>query len=60
MGGGTVNPLLFEERGGKAALTCTALYKSREGRDSALRTDMEKGAAESHDRLAEELLRSLA
>jgi uncharacterized protein YndB with AHSA1/START domain/effector-binding domain-containing protein len=45
------------EREGDTTLTLTVLYESREARDTALRTDMEKGVAASYDRL-EELLAS--
>ncbi len=41
------------ERDGVTTLTLTVLYESREARDVALRTDMEKGVAASYDRLAE-------
>lgn len=41
------------ERDGRTTLTTTVLYESREARDTALRSDMEKGVAASYDRLAE-------
>jgi uncharacterized protein YndB with AHSA1/START domain/effector-binding domain-containing protein len=47
------------ERQGETTLTLTVLYASREARDVALRSDMEKGVAASYDRL-EELLASAA
>jgi len=59
MGGGTINTLTFEERGGQTTMTTTVLYKSREARDAVLQTGMEDGVAESFDRLAE-LLQTLA
>lgn len=55
MGGGTVNTMLLEEREGRTLLTISAVYKSREARDSALRTGMEEGAAETFERLQEYL-----
>jgi uncharacterized protein YndB with AHSA1/START domain len=58
MGGETLNTLVLEERDGKATMTATTLYKSREDRDRALATGMETGAAESFDRL-DELLDAL-
>lgn len=59
MGAGTINTLRLEEREGRTFLTTTVRYKSRQARDTALGTDMETGAAESYDRLAE-LLKTLA
>jgi uncharacterized protein YndB with AHSA1/START domain len=41
------------ERDGRTILTTTVLYESREARDIALRSEMEKGVAASYDRLAE-------
>jgi uncharacterized protein YndB with AHSA1/START domain len=41
------------ERDGRTILTTTVLYESREARDVALRSEMEKGVAASYDRLAE-------
>jgi uncharacterized protein YndB with AHSA1/START domain len=58
MGAGTINTTTFEERDGKTRLTITALYKSREARDSALQTGMEDGLDEGFGRLAE-LLQTL-
>jgi uncharacterized protein YndB with AHSA1/START domain len=40
------------EQGGKTTLTLTALYQSKEIRDIALKSGMEKGVAISYDRLA--------
>jgi uncharacterized protein YndB with AHSA1/START domain/effector-binding domain-containing protein len=40
------------EREGETTLTLTVLYETREARDIALRSDMEKGVAASYDRLA--------
>jgi uncharacterized protein YndB with AHSA1/START domain len=58
MGAGTVNTLRLEERDGRTLMTVTALYKSKDARDSALQTSMEEGAAITFDRL-EELLQTL-
>jgi uncharacterized protein YndB with AHSA1/START domain len=41
------------ELDGRTILTTTVLYESREARDVALRSEMEKGVAASYDRLAE-------
>jgi uncharacterized protein YndB with AHSA1/START domain len=43
------------EQGGKTTLTLTVRYESREARDTALKTPMDKGVGMSFDRL-EELL----
>jgi uncharacterized protein YndB with AHSA1/START domain len=43
------------EEGGKTTLTMTIRYESREARDTALKTPMDKGVAMSFDRLAEVL-----
>jgi uncharacterized protein YndB with AHSA1/START domain len=48
----------FTEHDGKTTLVSVALFDSIESRDAAIRSGMEKGAAETWDRLAE-LLRSL-
>ena len=41
------------QKGGETTLTTTMLFESREARDEALKSGMEKGAAESYNRLAE-------
>jgi uncharacterized protein YndB with AHSA1/START domain len=41
------------ELDGRTTLTSTLLYASREGRDIVLRYPMDRGVAESYDRLAE-------
>lgn len=51
--------LTFEERGGKTRMTTRAAYASKEDRDGMLASGMERGAAESCDRL-EELLATLS
>ena len=43
------------ERDGKTTLTGTVLYESKEIRDAVVRSGMEHGAAESYDKLAEQL-----
>jgi uncharacterized protein YndB with AHSA1/START domain len=45
----------FEEQGGKTKLTSRLLFDSVEDRDGMLQSGMEKGAAETYDRLAEHL-----
>jgi uncharacterized protein YndB with AHSA1/START domain len=44
---------LFVEEGGKTTVTMTLLFESREIRDVALKSGMERGVAASYDRLAE-------
>lgn len=46
------------EDGGKTTLTTRVLYPSREARDAALKSGMERGVTASYDRL-EEMLKSL-
>jgi uncharacterized protein YndB with AHSA1/START domain len=46
------------EKDGKTTLTMTIRYESREARDTALKTPMDKGVAMSFDRLAEVLAKS--
>jgi uncharacterized protein YndB with AHSA1/START domain len=43
------------EQGGKTTLTSTMLYPSQEVRDKILKSGLERGAAETYDRLAEYL-----
>jgi uncharacterized protein YndB with AHSA1/START domain len=49
----------FTEADGRTTLVSVALFDSIESRDAAIQSGMEKGAAETWDRL-EELLRTLA
>ena len=56
--GEAVGTTVFVEQGGKTTVTTTVLYASREVRDAILKTPMERGIAESYDKLAE-LLPSL-
>jgi uncharacterized protein YndB with AHSA1/START domain len=51
----TLNTLLLTEEDGKATLTSTMLYPSKDTRDAALETGMKDGATVSFDRLAEYL-----
>ncbi len=44
---------VFSEQGGKTTLTVTVLYESQMVRDAVIKSGMERGAAESYDRLAE-------
>jgi uncharacterized protein YndB with AHSA1/START domain len=57
-GGEAVVTLVLAEHAGKTTLTQTVLYSSRAARDAVLKTPMEKGMAQSYDRL-EKLLVSL-
>ncbi len=41
------------EQGGKTTVTMTLRYESREARDGVLKSDMQRGIAQSFDRLAE-------
>jgi uncharacterized protein YndB with AHSA1/START domain len=51
--GEQVGTLVLTEQGGKTTLTLTVLYPSKEARDGALASGMERGVAASYDRLAE-------
>lgn len=46
---------VFTESGGVTTMNVSILYPSREARDAVLQSGMEHGAAESYDKLAEEL-----
>jgi uncharacterized protein YndB with AHSA1/START domain len=50
-GGEATGTLLLTEQDGRTTLTTTVLYASREARDGALKSGMEKGVAASFDRL---------
>jgi uncharacterized protein YndB with AHSA1/START domain len=52
-GGETLVTLSFFEHDGQTTLTQTVRYSSRAARDAVLKTPMEKGVAQSYDRLAE-------
>jgi uncharacterized protein YndB with AHSA1/START domain len=49
---------VFTEEGGKTRLTVTALYPSKDVRDSVLDSGMTRGAGISYDRL-EEVVREM-
>lgn len=49
--GEAVNTLILTEENGQTLLTLTSVYPSRELRDIALRSGMEKGVGPSYDRL---------
>jgi uncharacterized protein YndB with AHSA1/START domain len=49
--GEAVNTLVLTEQGGQTLLTLTSVYPSREIRDIALKSGMEKGVGPSYDRL---------
>ena len=55
----SVETLTFEEHDGRTTLRSTNRSSSIEARDAMLQSGMEKGAAETYDRL-EELLRAIA
>jgi len=57
-GGETVVTMVFTERAGKTTMTQTVLYSSHVARDAVLKSGMERGMAQSCDRL-EALLASL-
>ncbi len=50
--GDAVVTTTFIERNGSTTLTLTMLFESREARDAALESGMERGVAVSYDRLA--------
>jgi uncharacterized protein YndB with AHSA1/START domain len=51
--GEALNTTLLTERDGRTTLTLTMLFDSKEARDGAWGSGMEKGVAISYDRLAE-------
>jgi uncharacterized protein YndB with AHSA1/START domain len=51
--GEALNTTALTERDGRTTLTLTMLFDSREARDGALGSGMEKGVAISYDRLAD-------
>jgi uncharacterized protein YndB with AHSA1/START domain len=51
--GEALDTTTFVERAGKTTATTTVLYASREVRDAVLQSPMERGVAESYDKLAE-------
>jgi uncharacterized protein YndB with AHSA1/START domain len=56
--GEALNTTTFVEENGKTTLTVNMLFESREIRDMALKSGMERGVAASYDRLDEILARS--
>ena len=57
--GEALDTTVLVERAGKTTVTTTVLYASQEVRDAVLKTPMERGMAESYDKLAD-LLASTA
>jgi uncharacterized protein YndB with AHSA1/START domain len=53
--GEALDTTVFVEHGGKTTVTTRVLYASREVRDGTLRSPMDRGVAESYDKLAEVL-----
>src|SRR5438105_9394541 len=51
--GEQVGTLVLTEQGGKTTLTLTVRYPSKEARDAAIASGMERGVAASYDSLAE-------
>ena len=51
-----LDTVVLTEENGQTTLTATSLFDNKEDRDGMLSTDMEEGASESYDRLAELLL----
>jgi uncharacterized protein YndB with AHSA1/START domain len=45
--------LIISEQGDRTTLTLTVLFPSKEARDAAIASGMERGLAEGYDRLAE-------
>ncbi len=58
--GEALDTMTFVEQGGKTTATTTVLYASREVRDAVLKSPMDRGVAESYDKLAEVLASMLA
>jgi uncharacterized protein YndB with AHSA1/START domain len=57
--GESINTMTFADENGKTKLTTRVLYGSKEIRDAVIRSGMERGAAETYDRL-EDHLRTMA
>ncbi len=53
--GDALDTTTFVERDGKTTATTTVRYTSREVRDAVLKSPMERGVAESYDKLDEVL-----
>jgi uncharacterized protein YndB with AHSA1/START domain len=58
--GETLATTVLLEQGGQTTLTSTMLFPSQEVRDIVLKSGMERGAAETYDKLAEMLASALA
>jgi uncharacterized protein YndB with AHSA1/START domain len=58
--GEALNTWVLEEQGGQTTLTITSRFESREGRDIALQSGMERGVEASFNRLANVLASTLA
>jgi uncharacterized protein YndB with AHSA1/START domain len=58
--GEALDTMVLVEQGGRTTLTTTVRYESREARDGVLKSDMERGVAQSYDKLAELLASTLA
>jgi uncharacterized protein YndB with AHSA1/START domain len=58
--GEALDTTVLVEKGGKTTVTTTVLYASREVREAVLKSPMERGVAESYDKLAELLASTLA
>jgi uncharacterized protein YndB with AHSA1/START domain len=58
--GEALDTTTFVEQGGKTTATTTVRYASREVRDAVLKSPMERGVAESYDKLDEVLASTLA
>lgn len=57
--GEALDTSVLVEKGGTTTLTLTVLYESKEARDTAIKSDMEKGVAASYDRLEEQLMSAM-
>jgi uncharacterized protein YndB with AHSA1/START domain len=53
--GEALDTTVLVEQGGKTTVTTTVRYESQDVRDAVLKTPMERGIAESYDKLAEYL-----
>jgi uncharacterized protein YndB with AHSA1/START domain len=53
--GEAVDTTIFKEQGGITKVTLTVLYESKEARDTATRSGMERGMVAGYDRLEQVL-----
>jgi uncharacterized protein YndB with AHSA1/START domain len=51
--GEALDTTVLVEQGGKTTVTTTVLYQSKQVRDAVLKTPMDRGVAESYDKLTE-------